>query len=131
LNTGSRASRRGAAASSSNATAARALSWSAKKKRIPVLKPVSPVSFYGAKDQKDLKERLSYLIDDGGVLIPSELHQSICELEQKVQAEVKRIQDCKKQLESARRKVSKRAGEGSAKVAPSTNLLKYCRNFFR
>jgi hypothetical protein len=83
--------------------AARALSWSAQKKRVQLFKPVSPVSFYGARDEKDLKDQLAYLVEADGVLIPTELHKAKSEQELKVKQEVKRIEDGKKRLQALKR----------------------------
>ena len=86
----------------SNSTA-RALSWSAQKKRVQLFKPVSPVSFYGARDEKDLSDQLAYLVETDGVLIPMELHKARSEQEQKVKQEIKRIEDGRKRLLSLKR----------------------------
>ncbi len=86
-----------------NSTAVRALSWSAQKKRAHLFKPVKPVSFYGASDEKDLDDKLAFMVESNGVLVRTELHKAKCDQEAKVKKEVKRIEDGKKRLGALKR----------------------------
>ena len=91
---------------------ARALSWSAQKKRVQLFKPVPPVSFYGASDEHELKEQLAYMVESDGVLVPSEVQKARTEQELKVQNEIKKIQEGKKRLQALKK--NKVSGVGGA-----------------
>jgi hypothetical protein len=86
-----------------NGSAARALSWSAQKRRVYSFKPVTPVSFYGASNDDDLDDKLAFMVESNGVLVRTELHKVKCEQEMKVKKEVKRIDDGKKRLSALKR----------------------------
>ncbi len=68
-----------------------------------MFKPVTPVSFYGASDDKDLDDKLAYMVESNGVLVRTELHKVKCEQEMKVNKEIKRIEDGKKRLLALKR----------------------------
>ncbi len=75
-----------------------------------MFKPVTPVSFYGASNDKDLDDKLAYMVESNGVFVRTELHKVKCEQEMKVQKEIKRIEDGKKRLLALKRnKVTKYA----------------------